>query len=227
MPEPADTCHQPLSDCSEIAAAYLDALLEADRSGAHEIITKALQRGLAIRDLYLDVFQPVQHEVGRLWLNNRVSIAEEHFCTAATQTIMSELYPQIITSRRIGKTLVAACVGSELHEIGIRMVADFFEMEGWDTYYIGAGIKVEQIVSAILLRKPDMLALSVTMTCHVAKMREIISAIRSTYLVNTPQIMVGGRPFNLSPELWRSVGADIWAADAEQAVLMARASVHG
>ncbi|WP_440120087.1 hypothetical protein [Paenibacillus sp. QZ-Y1] len=33
--------------------------------------------------------------------------------------------------------MVAACVGSEQHEIGLRMLTDVFEMEGWDTYYLG------------------------------------------------------------------------------------------
>ena len=207
---------------SAIAEAYLEALLDADRLRAHQIITVALQGGLTIRDLYLRVFQPVQHEVGRLWLINKVSVVEEHFCTAATQTLMSELYPQIISSRRLGRTMVATCVGSELHEIGIRMVADFFEMEGWDTYYIGADIAHEQIMTALEQRKPDLVALSVTMTYHVAKVRELISAIRNTFSVSTPFIMVGGLPFNMYPDLWRTVGADVWAVDAEKAVLTAQ-----
>ena len=203
---------------SALAEAYLDALLAADRAKAHLIITDALRDGLSIRNLYLCVFQPVQREVGRLWLINKVSVTEEHFCTAATQTIMSDLYPQIISSSRCNKTLVAACVGSELHEIGMRMVADFFEMEGWDTYYLGAGIPPEQLLSAIEQRKPELVALSATMTYHVAKVQEFIAAIRSTFSAATPRIMVGGMPFNMDTGLWRTVGADVWAPDAEQAV---------
>lgn len=207
---------------SAIAEAYLDALLVADRAKAHRIISEALRDGLSIRNLYLCVFQPVQHEVGRLWLINKVSVTEEHFCTAATQTIMSDLYPQIISSSRCGKTLVAACVGTELHEIGMRMVADFFEMEGWDTYYLGAGIPHDQLLSAIEQRKPDLVALSATMTYHVAKVQELISAIRSAFSAAVPRIMVGGLPFNMDPGLWRSVGADVWASDAEKAVQAAQ-----
>ena len=205
-----------------IAQAYLDALLAADRTKAKRIIADALCDGLTIRNLYLGVFQPVQHEVGRLWLINKVSITEEHFCTAATQTIMSDLYPQIISSSRCGKTMVAACVGAELHEIGVRMVADFFEMEGWDTYYLGAGIQYDQLLSAIEQRKPDLVALSATMTYHVAKVQELIATVRSTFSTTTPRIMVGGLPFNMDPGLWRTVGADVWAPDAEKAVQVAQ-----
>jgi MerR family transcriptional regulator, light-induced transcriptional regulator len=218
MPESSTISHLEGIQFAEIAEAYLEALLAADRITAQHVITGALQDGLSIKNLYLGVFQPVQHEVGRLWLINRVSVTEEHFCTAATQTIMSDLYPQIISSVRLGRTLVAACIGAELHEIGVRMVADFFEMEGWDTYYIGAGISNNQILSALEQRQPEILALSATMTYHVPRVREIISIIREAYPTASPRIMVGGLPFNTSPDLWRSVGADVWAADAEMAV---------
>jgi methanogenic corrinoid protein MtbC1 len=206
----------------ETAGFYLEALLAADRPGAHRIVTEALDNGLSIRDLYISVLQPAQYEVGRLWLLNKVSVAEEHFCTAATQAIMSELYPQIISTRRIGKTMVAACIGAELHEIGVRMVADFFEMAGWDTYYLGAGVGHEQVVSAIQTHTPHLVALSATMSYHVPAVREIISVIRTNLSNRVPPIMVGGLPFNSNTNLWRDVGADLWARNATEAVQAAQ-----
>ena len=204
-----------------MARSYLDALLATDRGSAQQIVNSALRDGLTIKNLYLEVFQPVQHEVGRLWLLNRVSVAEEHFCTAVTQMIMSDLFPQIISSLRIGRTLVAACVGSELHEIGIRMVADFFEMEGWDTFYLGSGITADRLIPAIENQKPDLVALSATMTYHLPRVNELVETIKSSFPLNTPLIMVGGLLFNASPDTWRETGADLWARDAEQAVQMA------
>ncbi|MEI6206599.1 MAG: cobalamin-dependent protein [Desulfuromonadales bacterium] len=215
-------CHDITCQLPETARAYLEALLTADRAGAHRIVTEALDNGLSIRELYISVFQPAQYEVGRLWLLNKVSIAEEHFCTAATQAIMAELYPQIISSRRIGKTLVAACIGSELHEIGVRMVADFFEMDGWDTYYLGSGVSRKQMVSAIQTHKPHLLALSATITYHVPIVSEMIAAIKAEFSDATPPIMVGGLPFNSNTNLWRDVGADLWARGAADAVTVAQ-----
>lgn len=210
-------CHIP-----ETAREYLDALLAADRVAAGRIVSEALENGLSIRDLYLSIFQPAQHEIGRLWLLNKVSVAEEHFCTAATQAIMADLYPQIISSPRIGARLVAACVGSELHEIGVRMVADFFEMQGWDAYYLGAGVGYRQVVSAIQIHKPHLVALSATMTYHVPIVREMITAIKAELPENSPPIMVGGLPFNSNTDLWHDVGADHWARDAANAITLAQ-----
>lgn len=91
-----------------------------------------------MKSIYLEVLQPVQREIGNLWQTNEVSVAQEHYCTAATQLIMGRLYPYLHLAPRNGKRVVVACVGGELHEVGARMVADILEMEGWDSYYLGA-----------------------------------------------------------------------------------------
>ncbi|HEY5309978.1 MAG TPA: cobalamin B12-binding domain-containing protein, partial [Casimicrobiaceae bacterium] len=51
-------------------------------------------------------------------------------------------------------------VSGDLHELGARMVADFFEMEGWDSYYTGANTPTGGVVQAIVERRPDVLAIS-------------------------------------------------------------------
>jgi len=220
-PEASDSLILPENPCRALAQRYLATLLAKDRRAAREIITEAIAGGIDIRAIYLQIFQPVLYEVGRLWQLNRISVADEHFFTAATQSIMIELYQQIITGPRIGKTLVAACVGSELHEIGIRMVADFFELNGWDTYYLGAGVSQEAIVKAIVEKKADWVALSATMTCHIGNTRELIEEIRSAITDRSITIMVGGRPFINHRGLWQEIGADLWAEDAEQAIVVA------
>jgi methanogenic corrinoid protein MtbC1 len=44
--------------------------------------------------------------------------------------------------------------------------------------------------------------------------------------VSQARIIVGGRPFNLEPDLWQTVGADGWAQDAGQAVAVVQQLTH-
>ncbi|MBF0550995.1 MAG: B12-binding domain-containing protein [Deltaproteobacteria bacterium] len=133
----------------ELARNYLEALLEGKRNLAGNLILDAANTGVAVKDIYSRVFQPCQYELGRLWQMNRLSVAQEHYCTAATQLIMSQLYPYIFATERIGRRLVATCVGSELNEIRVRRVADFFGKEGWDTYYLGADVPPDSVRSYV------------------------------------------------------------------------------
>ncbi|MDH7571448.1 MAG: cobalamin-dependent protein, partial [Armatimonadota bacterium] len=200
------SCLEPNAPCASLARSYLDALLRGERQQAVELITAAAERGVPVRDLYLHVFQPVQHEVGRLWQMNQLSVAQEHFCTAVTQLVMSLLYPRVFASEKNGLRLVATCVSGELHEIGARMVADLFEMEGWDTYYLGANTPADSVVRAVADRRAHVLAISATMTFHLGRVADLVAAVRSA--TTGVKILVGGYPFNVSENLWRQVGAD-------------------
>ena len=199
---------------------YVDNLLKGHRDLALSLVLNKVKSGVPVKDIYTQIFQPVQYEIGRLWQTNKISVAQEHYATAVSQLVMSQLYPHIFSTQRTGYRMVAACVGNELHEIGIRMVSDFFEIAGWDTYYLGANTPAESIIQSINQKQADVVALSVTMSSQILKTQSLIADIRQG---SDPRVkvLVGGHPFNVEPMAWRRVGADGYAANAEQAIEMA------
>jgi len=202
----------------ELTQKYLEALLDGRRDKASRLILEAYDSGVGVKDIYLNVFQTAQYEIGRLWQTNQISVAQEHYCTAATQMIMSQLYPYIFSSDRNGRTIVATCVSGDLHEIGVRMVSDFFEMDGWDTFYLGANVPVKDLLQTLKEREADLVLISATMTFHLRFVREMIAAIRKDPATTNIKIMVGGYPFKIAPDLWKEIGADAFAQDALSAV---------
>ena len=128
MPTELPTLLDRSAPYDELATSYLKMLLGYDRYAASQLIMAALDSGVALQDIYLHVFQRSQYEIGRLWQINQLTVGQEHFCTAATQLIMSQLYPRIFAMPKHGLNMVAASVSNDLHEMGTRMVADFFEM---------------------------------------------------------------------------------------------------
>jgi methanogenic corrinoid protein MtbC1 len=208
---------------SALARQYMDILQCGDRANASRLILDAVAQGISVKDIYMHVFQPCQYEIGRLWQMNQLSVAQEHYFTAVTQLIMSQLYSNIFNIPKNGRRLVAVCVGNELHEIGLRMVADFFEMEGWDTYYLGSNMPTASVVKALDEQKADVLAISATMTFHVKLVEDLIKKVRAANPNRQIIILTGGYPFNLDRELWRQVGADGYAINAEQALITVNA----
>jgi len=206
---------------ADIANRYLQYLRAGDRRSAGKLILEQVQRGMIVRDISLHVFQPVLREVGRLWQMNLLSVAQEHFCTAATQCIMAQLYPFVFGTEKTDRRMVAACIGGELHEIGIRMVADLFEMQGWETYYLGANTPASSIVETVSRQKPDVVCLSATIAMHLEQVAEVTALIRQAVREKCPKILVGGYPFIVSPSLWRRVDADGSAADAPATIALA------
>ena len=205
---------------SDLARTYLNALLARRRHDAVDAVVECAANGAMLDGFYVDMFPRVQREVGRLWQLNRISVAEEHYCSAATQLVISQLYPYVRaawqTNRR-GQRVVAACVGNELHEIGMRTVSDCLESHGWETVYLGANQPIQGVIDAITANDAKVLALSVSMIFNVRRLMSFIEHVRSR--TNVP-ILVGGNIFNQSDGLWRKVGADGFARDARDAVSM-------
>lgn len=202
----------------EEAKTYLDLLLTGKRKKAANLIEELVEDGQSIKEIYEHIFQKTQYEVGALWQSNKISVAHEHYCTAATQFIMSSLYPKIFSMDKSGKKLVACSVADELHEIGIRMVSDFFEMDGWDTHYLGANMPDDHLVESLDEYKPDILAISVTLPLHIDKATKLIEKVREDKRTDKIKIMVGGYPFSVVPDLWKKIGADASAGSAKDAI---------
>lgn len=208
----------------ELANKYLMALLKGSRHEASKLILDEVKQGVRVKDIYLHVFQTTQQEIGRLWQIGQISVAQEHFCTATTQMVISQLYPQIFSEKKKGLNLVATTVGGELHEMGMRMVADFFELDGWDTYFLGANTPAESILNAIEMRQANIVAISTTLPAHISSVSRLIEMIKSKSKLSV-KIMVGGYPFNLSKDLWKTIGADAYAKNAGAAVEIAQTLV--
>jgi methanogenic corrinoid protein MtbC1 len=135
---------------------------------------------------------------------------------------MGQLSPHVFGTGRIGASMLSACVGDELHEVGARMVSDFFEMDGWDTHFLGANVPTRALLAMAQAQRCNVLCLSVTMTSHIAVASDIVAAVRAQEALTNLRIIVGGMPFNIEPELWRRIGADGHARDAASAVELAR-----
>ena len=203
------------------ARQYLSLLIEGKRREAQTLIEELVRNKHSIPSIYEHVFRATQYEVGLLWQTNKITVAHEHYCTAATQSIMASLYTFLFGTKKKGVKMVACTVSGDLHEIGIRMMADMFEMDGWDTYYMGSNMPDVNVITALKEQEADILALSVTMPFHLSKAEKLIKNIRSDKAFDKMKIIVGGYSFNIDPALWRKVGADGYAQNSEEAILLA------
>lgn len=201
---------------------YLAAVRAGDRRRAFETVERARTAGIGVHTIYLDVFQPTLREIGRLWQENLLSVAEEHLATAITLAAMLRLSGETRLAES-GRTLIAACSDTERHEIGLRMLCDFMDLEGWETIFLGPSVPAESLQRMVQERQPDVVALSASIAPHLPQLRATIAGLRAAAGAKQPLFLVGGRPFLADPELATQVGADLTAKDAAEAVAALRA----
>ncbi len=204
---------------ASVQAEYLAALRSGDRRRAFAVVDDAHANGLDMGALYIQVLQPSLREVGRLWQENEMTVAEEHLATAITQMVMARVADE--TSARTlpgARTLIAACAEMERHDVGLRMVCDLLEQEGWTAAYLGATVPRESLARLVHEQRPDAVILSASITRHLPQLQGMIASVRAAMGPVVPFIMVGGRPFLDDPALAQRLGADATAHDALLAV---------
>jgi MerR family transcriptional regulator, light-induced transcriptional regulator len=204
----------------ETYTQYLAAITRGERRRAFATVAAARDAGLDLRTLYLEVFQPALREIGRLWQANRLTVAEEHLATAITQSAMLHLFGTLEFPEPAGPLLIAACVDAERHEIGLRMLCDFLDLEGWETFYLGAAVPAESLARMVRDRRPRAVALSASIAPHLPQLRDAIAAVREAAAPDPPLVVVGGRPFLEQPGLAATLGADLTASDAAEAAAL-------
>ncbi|HOJ01737.1 MAG TPA: cobalamin-dependent protein, partial [Anaerolineaceae bacterium] len=118
----------------------------------------------------------------------------------------------------IGKVAIGTVKG-DLHDIGKNLVAIMMEGAGLEVLDMGVDVPAEQFIEIIEKEQVDIIAMSALLTTTMANMEITMRMIAERGLRNRVKIMVGGAP--LSKEYAESIGADGFAADANQAAKMA------
>jgi methanogenic corrinoid protein MtbC1 len=206
----------------DIRDAYLGALLAADIETSRTVIEDALDSGTPARTIYLQVLQPALYEVGVRWSRAEISVAQEHLATAATQSHLAWMAERLRHGDPAprGRVLIA-CAQDELHMLGVRMVADFLEADGWEVTFVGAMTPSEGLLE--LAPQADVVAISAALPERIPLVARAVAALRT--LPDPPFVVVGGQAFAGSERRGLATGADAWAADAEDAVRVLDARV--
>ena len=195
-----------------LASQFLENLLNGNHLACSDISHKYLSSNHSIIQLYEDVFKVALYEVGKLWETNKISVATEQIATAITEGILNELFEQLISKTRFNKKVLVACVEKEQHQVGIKMVADVFEMKGWETFFLGTGIPTIELIRYIHEIKPDLLAISLTVYFNFTNLLNMLETVRTEF--PELQIIIGGQAFkHVSGELIERLGNVILLTD--------------
>jgi methanogenic corrinoid protein MtbC1 len=174
---------------------YLRELLAGNRGGCHQAASALLDQGEDVKTIYVDLFQRSLYEVGELWERNRISVSVEHLATAITESLLTLMYPRLFASPRKGHKAVVSSAANEMHQLGGKMVADLLEMNGWDSYFLGANTPVADLVDLVGEKSPNLVCLSLAVYMNMVNLIESLQELNE-HFPNLP-VLVGGQAFQL------------------------------
>jgi methanogenic corrinoid protein MtbC1 len=170
---------------------YMCGLMEGDRLRCRAVFEEWLASSNELGEIYHNLVRRSLYEIGDLWQNGRISVAEEHLATAITESLLNLTYARLSVQPRVGKSAIVACAANERHQIGGRIVADIFQLHGWHSYFLGANTSLADLHLLVEEKRPDVIALSVTLA---STLDSLLAATATTMAAfpNVP-ILVGGQ----------------------------------
>ena len=187
---------------------YMDSLLACDKNKAVRILLSILASGRPGEELYTNFMERALKEVGRMWERGDLPIWKEHCISEITLESMALIKERNQVPVRDKKTLLALVPGAETHSIGLRMISDRLETQGFQIIFLGSNIPTENILQAIRENKPEAILLSVTMSRNVDTVVMIIDKIKQSFGTRAPAILIGGAAFEGMKQVENITGTD-------------------
>jgi methanogenic corrinoid protein MtbC1 len=209
------------ADTPSALATRLQALLAAhEREAAVMEVLRAVEAGLGVERLYDDVLLPLLRTLGAGWQTGQTAVWEEHMATQAIRSAVETLYPRIVALKAgvppVPVTVAFFCPPDEAHDLGLRMLADRFDLHGLRTVYVGASTPVDDMVACAQGVSADVVCLSASTHFHRAALRHAVAALEAA--VPGVRILVGGAAFVHDTDGWESsVPTDLQALLGELA----------
>jgi methanogenic corrinoid protein MtbC1 len=200
-------------------ARLTKALVAGDGATAADIAAAYLAATGSRLAVISDLFHPAQYQVGELWYEGRLGVAEEHRATAIVTRVAASL-PATPVARpvRRGARCILCGLTRERHVIGLQLLALALEDEGWIVNQLPPPTPGAELVRVVKEWRPDVVGLS---AAHLPTTKELTATVGAVKALGVP-VMVGGPLFNRAPGLWRTVGADAQGSDARVSTVLMR-----
>lgn len=202
--------------------SYLNALLSGDRNQCRAVIEETLQSGVPAYQVYMDIIWPMMLEVDKLYRDDRINSAQEAFASRINRTIVNQLQNKLPRRPNKNKRVVIVTAQSEGAELGGQMINDLFESDGWDSRFLGGSVSNDDILAFIHGYVPDVLLLHGFNGKDAPAIRVLIDTIRGINAFPQMRIMLSGGVFARAEGLWEEIGADMYAENAADAVMVAQ-----
>lgn len=192
---------------------------ENKEAAVNYILSKLQKNEIDVVDLYMKILTPSLNNLICPFEEERLCIWKEHIKTSIIRTIVECCYPYVIAKReklnhsKKGDAVVL-CPPDEYHDLGARMVSDFFTIYGYNSIYVGGNTPYKDFCNVIDIIHPEIVAISVSNYYHLVATKKMIEEVK-TYSKYPIKIVVGGSAFSDDATKYRIVGADYYARSFE------------
>ncbi|AGA32703.1 B12 binding domain protein [Thioalkalivibrio nitratireducens DSM 14787] len=180
---------------SDVAPAtrqqLMSALVAGDAVRASGIVSGVTRQCGYLR-MAEGLVQPVMSAIGEMWQRREISVAQEHLASAVIQKLLVREFVNAPFADPVPRSVLLACVASNYHQLGLRILADAFELKGWSVEFLGGDTPTGDLVRHVESTRPDLVALSLSLGRQIPILKDVVAGIRERLGSGPPRIIAGG-----------------------------------
>ena len=206
---------------SRLAQTYTDMLIAGDRTAARGMLDKAQADGMSAAILLSDLIWPVMEAIRALHKDDEITQMQMNLATRLNRQMTDQLAAKLPMAPQNGRSVLIFCGNDEPEELGGQIAADLFEAAGWSVKFGGGGIANDEILKMVGDSRPDLLVMFATLAAGVPHVRKLIDYLKEVNCCPEMQVMCCGGIYQRAEGLADEIGADLYAPDAAEAVIVA------
>lgn len=156
-------CKEILNQAENLASKevenYILKLTDFDHVGVRNLLDKSLKNH-SIEEVFSEVLRPLLIRMGELWQVSTLDIVHEHFLSGLLREFLISKTIEFRKKKTNGKKAVFFLHGDELHEFSLLFYQLIFTREGYDCYYLGQNLPLEELKFFNSKIKPDIFVTS-------------------------------------------------------------------
>jgi len=205
----------------EVLNVIQNDVLRGDHIEIKSHAREMLDKGIEAQDILQQGMISAMEVISERFKAGDVFIPEVLLSARAMNEALLVLEPYLASDKmKVSGRILMGTVRGDMHDIGKNMVITMLRGVGFEIQDMGANVATEKIVDKVSEYKPDILGLSALLTTTMLEMKRVIDALKAKGLRHPLKVMVGGAPVN--EKFAKAIGADAYAADAGEAVDVAK-----
>lgn len=197
-----------------------NAVVKGSREHIRELTQAGLDSGESAQDILNQILIPAINEVGDYFDKGKYFLPQLIASAEAMKTAIELLEPllQSGTSSENSPCIVIATVEGDIHDIGKNLVSLMLKNYGFRVIDLGKNVRKEDIISTAIENNADIICLSALMTTTMKVMKDVMVYAHEHGC--HAKFMIGGAV--ITEDYKEEIGADGYAADASEAVKVAK-----
>jgi methanogenic corrinoid protein MtbC1 len=192
---------------SDEASELLNLLLGNERGRAEKLANSFSREKNSDEALIDKLLLPVLSEIGRLWRDNQISVADEHLAVANLRSIYQVHFRSRPSEELRKQRVTVCCVPGEEHEIGAELLSLYLGSRGWPIDFIGHSTPEDEILRMVRQNAPFALVLSGMLISHLPALVSLLQRLRESS--PSLKILAGGSAIRQAKEVIKGLADGI------------------